>query len=156
LHKNYAKASKKNTIPVRINPYHFCLNNKTIKGFIPIVACKRVVVRLQEPKKNTQVFISLKFGVYDGEDKITGKIKTTLPLLCDRCLRVFDFKIDICIDYKICDNSKDKDESYITFDKDKSIFLTDFIEDELLLSIPISPKHTDAKKCDKNILKYIV
>lgn len=82
-------------------------------------------------------------GTLDEEEKphLIGEIKGDLKLQCQRCLEDLDFNLDISFDYLL--SSKEEEEfldQRILFCRESSNLL-EFLEEEILLSLPMIAKH---------------
>jgi uncharacterized protein len=82
----------------------------------------------------------------NGITQIRGEISTSLISLCQRCLINFTLNIDIPVSIGIIKNEEDiallPDDLEPFLVEDDTISLLKLIEDEILLSLPISPLHS--------------
>jgi len=77
------------------------------------------------------------------------QVKGAMPLLCQRCLQPFDFGVDIDLRYKIvrdeaqlpAPEDEGDDEDFLLSQADMPVL--ELIEDELLLALPMAPRHAD-------------
>lgn len=72
------------------------------------------------------------------------RIKTNLPVICQRCLDQMLIPMDLNLQYLISDvaiESLDDSDDIDWVEADKEMDLYKLIEDELLLAMPIAPTH---------------
>lgn len=76
---------------------------------------------------------------------IKGSIKTELKLECQRCMQTFDFAVICQTAIVFLDNEQQGEGLAGNFEQilltKKEIFIRDIISDEILLALPMSPKH---------------
>lgn len=83
----------------------------------------------------------------NGRPKINLKVNGHLFLECQRCLEPLKFELDIDTDFIIVPNEgalpladeESDDEEYLV--AEPSMQVQDLIQDEILLAIPLAPKH---------------
>jgi len=80
---------------------------------------------------------------------IQGSIAGYLPLTCQRCLSVLDYDFKSDLDVVLIRSDAEADRLEDGFDawlvEDERIHLRDFIEDEVLLSLPLVSRHEDCE-----------
>jgi uncharacterized metal-binding protein YceD (DUF177 family) len=89
-------------------------------------------------------------------------IKGTIALICSRCLEPLDYKINIeqTIYIKFGEEDISEDENlYILSDAQNEINLSEFINEFIVVAVPIRSVHPEDKNgeptCPSNMLKYI-
>ena len=89
------------------------------------------------------VGVAISGSLEDGKKIINLKLDANIPVDCVNCLDNFNLKLKIDKTYIIKDlSNKDiEKETVEVFELDDNFKLLDFIEDELILSVPFSPKH---------------
>jgi uncharacterized protein len=88
----------------------------------------------------------------DGSLQLSLKVQGTLLLSCQRCLDPFEFMLDIASSFTLVANeeaiplSDDEgdDKDYLV--EDVNLRVWDLVEDEVLLALPLAPKHS-IEKC---------
>lgn len=78
------------------------------------------------------------------------RIKTELPVICQRCLDEMLISLDLSFDYLISNttiNELDENDEIDWLEANNEMNLQELIEDELLLAMPIAPVHE--KNCTK-------
>ena len=145
----------KEVLPTRLDPEVMADQNRKCVGFVPakgMLRLKNTVITM-EP----MVAASLQFsrGLY-GLPRVTGRIKHTLGLRCERCLDEVVIAIDQAIEVFIKPESEpllDISDNLEFYEyPGKSLQLADLIEEELLLTIPLVPKHQDISLCNQDMI----
>lgn len=135
-------------LPIEINPYRLVEQRRILDGRVALHDLPRLK-ELAAHDKN-EVSVELAFEVTDtGLPVINGKITGNVPLQCQRCMEPFDYQIDSVLAVILIKSDAEAEllqDSYDTWMvEDDRIFLLDFIEDELLLELPVVAKH---KECE--------
>jgi len=76
---------------------------------------------------------------------VQGEIVTSLRVQCDRCLRSFDYPVDLVFSAEYKKNRPGEDEAALLFDNEDQVYgyegstldLTQVVEDELAVGMPI-------------------
>lgn len=82
------------------------------------------------------------------------RIKTQLPVICQRCLDEMQINFNLSYDYLISNTvikEFDENDEIDWLEVDNEMNLHELIEDELLLAMPIAPVHD--KNCSKHSMQ---
>ncbi|CAH9018453.1 YceD family protein [Candidatus Nitrosacidococcus sp. I8] len=139
-------------LPNEVLPWQLVKSGTTLEGEILFANMPRVIEEVLN--KTGSVWANLKFG-YDnkGIPIIQGNIKANIYFTCQRCLQPMNTgissKIALCLVYKDTDIDQYNKLPYefIVLSTLDNLSLWDLIEDELLLSFPIAPKHVQESNC---------
>ncbi len=85
----------------------------------------------------------------DGKPRLQLYVQGTLQLSCQRCLEPFEFELDITSSFTIVANEQaiqpesddHDDEDYLVAETQMQVI--ELIEDEVLLALPLAPKHIE-------------
>ena len=97
----------------------------------------------------------------EGLPSLRLTIKGVVQLLCQRCLEPFDYRLDILTEFLVVPaeaipEPEDEPDEVDFLEQDSQMSVLGLIEDEVLLDLPLAPKHPmelcDAAK-DLNELK---
>ena len=106
------------------------------------------MTRLSELLMDSRGMVDLKLVFCRSEDgirSITGRYETNLQLVCQRCLEPFTVnlarKINVGIIFEGATLKKQPETLEPLVLKQETIVLAEFIEDEILLGLPLSPMH---------------
>ena len=148
-----------NTFPAQIEPFKWAEQGFTWSGQLPLSRFARIAREAVGSIDNQLINIDCKLSM-DAYHRIVwldGHMETKVPMECQRCLEpvempiVFDFHIALVDDESLIERL-DEDADFIVlgesesstkgdFDTPASINLLALLEDELLLLMPLSPKH---------------
>lgn len=131
-------------IPEHIDPFRFAEQNLRLDGMVKIIDMHRLSASLSSD--NDPVTVSLQFGI--DEQKVTflkGHLETKLTLQCQRCMEPFAYEIisDFVLGIvKTLEEADALSEGYEpALAKNGQLALRELIEDELILNLPIIPRH---------------
>lgn len=133
-------------IPEYVEPYRLAEQNLRLDGLVKLVDMHRLNTSLMNTCENDTVTVSLQFGMDEQRlPYIKGHLKVVLGLQCQRCLERFNYEImsDFALGIvKSLDEEKALPEQYEpAMVQDGQLALRELIEDELILNLPIIPRH---------------
>jgi uncharacterized protein len=132
-------------LPVEIDPFKTAKRKLDYEGFLEIKRLPRFSDATL--KVNSDVDVWLRFGTDpQGLVVVQGKALAEVELECQRCSETFSYAIDVEFTYSpVCDESQVEElpEDYepLQLNEDNYFLVAELIEDELLLALPIIPKH---------------
>ncbi|GAA6204392.1 MULTISPECIES: 23S rRNA accumulation protein YceD [Thalassotalea] len=137
-------------LPITIDPYRSAQRSLECEGIFETSGMNRLLAACESSSEH--VHVKVEFGVDElGLVFISAKGSATVVLTCQRCTEAFEHKL--LIDFVF---SPVKDEeaaenlpSYydaIELDENGEVNLRDLVEEELLLVIPLIPRH-ELKDC---------
>ncbi len=146
-------------LPETIDPMRLAKTGKELSGSYDLRQFDRVNVSLDNDSK---VPVSFKL-VFSRDDEnqifsIVGDLKTVLPQICQRCMESMQHQLNGIIKMAIVTNEAEAKnlptefEPYI--DTGVPVKLQDFIEDELLLAMPIVMLHEEQECPAANKFKH--
>ena len=133
-----------------IDSLDFARNGKHLSGELPVAELPRLLDALETPQG------VLHYTVQGGVDKqgihfLDVSVAGQCRLRCQRCLEGFDYPVRLDTRLQLRDQAAldelDSDAACVAeeeFDSilaDKHLDVLDLLEDEILLSLPIAPKH---------------
>lgn len=137
-------------LPVEVDPFRLVDQGRVYEGKIPVgdyPRLKEILFDSDEGSENgTLVNVKLEFTKTDtGFAVILGKISARLEMPCQRCLKaeVVPFETELKVVLVASDEQAERlQDGYDTWlVEDHSLFLQDFIEDEILLALPYTVSH---------------
>jgi uncharacterized protein len=135
-------------IPEHIDPFRYAEQNLRLEGAVKIADMQRLSSNLNS---SGEVAVDLQFGV--DEQRVTfikGHLNTRLTLQCQRCMEPYIYEIIsnfILGVINTLDEANALPEQYEpAMAKDGELALRDLIEDEIILNLPIIPRH-EAEDC---------
>lgn len=132
-------------LPITIDPFKSAQRRLSCEGYIELSGFDRL--RAVTEKCSGQIDVSVKFDV-DEQNlvMISGNGSAPVTLTCQRCNEPFEhtLTIDFCFSPVKKPEQADELPSYydaIELDENGEVNLHQLVEDELLLAIPLIPKH---------------
>jgi uncharacterized protein len=131
-------------IPEHIDPFRYAEQGLGLDGILKVSEMQRLAASLVD--KNAIVNVNLQFGI--DEQKMTylnGHLETSLSLQCQRCMEplVYEIMSDFSLGVvSTLDEANSLPEQYEpAMAVEGNLALRDLIEDEIILNLPIIPKH---------------
>ena len=129
---------------INLDPFRLSKNKENIQGYLLQSSLKRLSdLKLQSDEA---VNYELEFGVDpEGRYNIKGTLTTNLKLLCNDCTEFFTENVNInvnvypVISESLINNYPKELDTILALDGKMS--LIDFIEEEILLSLPMAANH---------------
>lgn len=123
---------------------------KNLEGYVKIDSLARVNDLFASSKtEQAELLVRLSFAIKsDGKITVEGKINQEVMLSCQRCLSGLSHEIDADLRVVIAKSFEKKDKAHIDYEPivlsyADMLDLHQIIEDELILSLPIVPKHDE-------------
>lgn len=138
-------------LPIEIDPFRLARNGLILEGELPIKAMKRLSASLYDDSGNIHVKMNFDLDKVLGTPYMSGEFAAALTLKCERCGKNMTYDVDINCSLGMI-NSEQKIEGLaeqyepwvLDYDNDNLIILSSIVEDELILAIPLVPKHEHA------------
>lgn len=133
-----------NRLPVEVNPFRLIEQRRQLSGRLPSDQLPRLQELLAEAVGDFEV--ELDFTQSPGHlPMIEGRVTGQVALTCQRCLEPVRMDVDSGISVVVTASQTDRrpeEEGYeLCIIENERLFLQNFIEDEILLSLPVVPKH---------------
>ena len=140
-------------LPVELNIPRLCANKARLRGTIKLSQFKRLAEYLREPGTG-DLDVELKFANNPESvgSTVDGYYSGDAKLECHRCAEVMDFRLAGQISLAMVQTDAEAehvDGNYDPFPLDESgrVRSVELIEDELILQIPLAPRHSDEQQC---------
>lgn len=137
-------------LPKQVEPLGLTEAGRSFRGEIAIIDLPRLAEYLAET--SGQIAIELSFRIDERQVRaVTGTLQGNLSLVCQRCLGAMDFPLKLNVQLgAVCSEAEAAElpEGYelLLADGDP-IALSQIVEDEIILALPVIPKHVDATHC---------
>ena len=131
-------------LPEHIDPFRYAEQTLTLKGFVSLSDMSRLTGSLSSTAG--EVTADLQFGIDEqGLAFIKGHLRAMLILQCQRCLEPFNYEIISDFLLGLVNNLDEANALPATYEpalvQEGELALRELIEDELILNLPIIPKH---------------
>ncbi len=132
-------------LPVHVDPIRMAETGRILEGTMALSRMDRLAEALIF-KPEGDASVRLEFGVDEqGIRNLLLRIKTELVLECQRCLEPMSFPIDTQMQLAMVTSQGEAEMLPSDYEPllvgDEPLYLQDLVEDELLLSLPIVPRH---------------
>lgn len=137
-------------LPGLIYPLDLARAKQSLSGHIPVRGMGRLQALLGEGNEG-DVWVDLQFGSDErGHLGIQGTVRVDLGLVCQRCLETVPFCVESQVRLNIV--SADDQETFqritpgfepVVAAEGEAMPLSDIVEDELLLALPMAPMHAE-------------
>ena len=135
---------------VILDPFRFAADYRSIEGEIPVQALERLADQLVEHDGVVGYRIDGTLGD-DRKPRLSVTIEGLLKLRCQRCLGGYDWKLDVVTvlqpvrpGQEIPDDELEDDE-VDAIEIDGELDVPALVEDEILLALPIAPRHVECE-----------
>jgi uncharacterized protein len=152
---------EKRTLPEKIDLIQWANNSAIFKGLVDLNDFERLCESLHksdelaEGKRVVSVDLTFKRSRV-GVPTVYAVVKGQLPVTCERCLEAFELEVDSQFEAVvdgIDETLIDEDIEFGETDDEGQFLLKSLIEDELLLNLPVAPKH-DSECIEKDALSH--
>ncbi|MDN3652717.1 23S rRNA accumulation protein YceD [Thalassotalea ponticola] len=132
-------------LPVTIDPYKSAQRRLVVEGYFEISRLERLLGEAEKLAEHVDVVIN--FDVDEqGLIVLSGEASTRVYLTCQRCNEPFEHELKVSFAFSPVKNEEKADElpehyDAVVLDENGEVNLRDLVEDELLVSIPLIPKH---------------
>jgi len=141
-----------NRLPSRFNPVEFARNGEAFQLVLPVSHFTRFSALLSDD--GGEVTVQARFSI--GANKVPiaeGSLRTLANVVCQRCMKPMTIEIscDFVLAFVLSEDLAEglpEDVDPVLMDEHNEISAIDFLEDELILQLPISTLHADESLCD--------
>ena len=132
-------------LPITINPTGSAQRRLVCDGIFKLSEMTRLLAASE--KRSEHVQVSVKFDVDErGLTVMSGTASTLVALTCQRCNEFFDHKLEVDFTFSPAKNAEaaEKIPSYydvLELNNDGEVNLRELVEEELILVIPLIPRH---------------
>ncbi len=149
-------------LPIRFDPNTFAEHNTELHGLVAV----KPMQRLQDNVISTDPMVTAKLrfsrGLF-GYPLVMGMAQLNVTMRCERCLDGVDVALSSEINVLIKpsedtlpENPETAEESQDFHEFDgKLLTLSELIEEELLLVMPLVPKHEDISLCNQDMIVWL-
>ena len=136
------------SLPTHIDLRRLAEQGALLEGSMPLLQMERLCASLLDVKQTDRVLARFEFNKsQDGLYVMSAHIQATLCLQCQRCMEPMDFKVVVSPQFALVTTEQDMELLPLSYEPlwgtEGLVSLLATIEDELLLSLPIVPKHSE-------------
>ena len=150
-------------LPIRFDPVSFADHKRELEGPIATKAMIRLRENVLSPDDLVSAKLSFSRGIY-GYPLVTGEVTAWVTMQCERCLDEVRIELnpEISVLVKpeeevVPEKEGEKDADKLDFHEydGKSLVLSELVEEELLLVLPLVPKHQDISLCNQDMVAWL-
>ncbi|OUS30747.1 hypothetical protein A9Q98_04380 [Thalassotalea sp. 42_200_T64] len=137
-------------LPITIEPKKSAQRHLECDGYFALSGLERLLAVSE--KAGEQVNVKVNFGI-DAEKLvfISGKASTKINLTCQRCNEPFEQELKVSFIFSPVKDEESAEHlpshyDAVVVDENGEVNLRELVEDELMLTLPLIPKH-DLKDC---------
>ncbi len=144
----YVSAMNKR-LPLTIDPIKFAEERLFIKGSLSLCDMSRLVDVCKREKLSADASVQMEGGIdRQGLPYLRGIVEADIPLTCQRCLKTMSYRAFSEFTLSPVFNEKQAEKLPFCYEAlivkaGFEIVLSDLVEDELLLVLPLIPKHDE-------------
>ena len=147
-----------NDLPIRFDPVLFAKQGRSLSGKIPV----KQMSRIANGSANVTNFVTVKMSFTVSSlqfPMVKGTIEGNIVQTCQRCLGDVELTIDHQFELIMINPdslSLASKEGHEIFEYDGQFIETiNIVEDEVILILPIVPKHENIEDCDPTARKWL-
>lgn len=133
-------------LPSLGDPIGLAEQAKAFAGRLAISELTRLRELLADDSGEAQYRIEFMLDA-SGSPRATGEVSTTLALVCQRCLEPLDCPVARRWDLGLIEDAGEErlwgEDEDLYLVADDEMRLSDLVEDELILAVPLVPRHPD-------------
>jgi len=139
-----------NRLPEQVEPLRLAEVGRAFRGEVAVSRLQRLAPDLRSHEGALQV--ELHFGLDERQVyALTGSIRGVLELTCQRCLEAVAVPIDIRLRLGIVTSEAEAERLPEGYDMllagRDPVVVAELVEDEIILALPLIPRHSDAAQC---------
>ena len=134
----------KDRLPEHIEPLRLARSQRLMQGRLPLSRMPRLAESLEDATGDIDV--ELEFDVdSSGIAWVKGHLTCTLSLCCQRCMQTLAMPVDTTFKLAMIESEVEIERLGEEYEplllNDSLVSVAELVEDELLLSLPLVPKH---------------
>ncbi|OED38264.1 hypothetical protein AB833_20120 [Chromatiales bacterium (ex Bugula neritina AB1)] len=146
-------------LPSRFKPADLAQRKYSGNLTLPVSHFKRFSALLAD---NTgEVRAAARFFVGENlQINSVGSLQVTVNVACQRCMKAMPLKINSDFSFAFVEDENSavfQEETYdpLLLDEHREISAVDFLEDELILQLPLRQVHDDEQACDNTVIEAV-
>lgn len=142
----------KERLPDRTDPYRLAQRGAVLSGEMPLAGMSRLAGSLVECEGVVEV--DLRFGKDErGVAMVAVSLRTELSLICQNCLEALRYPVAVETVLGLVGSEAEAERLPEAYEPllvgDEPFYIKDLVEDELILALPIIPRHPESSCLDK-------
>ncbi len=135
-------------LPEKVDHKKLASDNAILEGSIPTTRFERLKESLESDTGYFQCHAEFVRGAR-GRDKVIGRARGRVTMICQACMGRVDLPLEVEIDLTLVNSEErllalDLSEDGLVAES-KLLMVSDLFEDELILHLPMAPRHLDGE-----------
>ena len=143
-----------NRLPVDVNPFKLVEQGRCLAGVVPLQQLPRLAEVALDGTEAIAVTLDFTRSA-GGRPMIKGHIRGNILLECQRCMQPVTIALDAPLQVALTtfesDERPEQEGLEAWLIEDERLFIQDFVEDEILLALPLVAKHEQCEPLRKLI-----
>lgn len=137
-------------LPKTLDPIRVAKQGAHLEGQLSLHRCERLQAICDQADLQAQVTMDLNMDIKANVPFIRGNIRTAVNMICQRCNKPMQYDLDI--PFSLCPMVSEKQAKNLPGEyeplmvHDEQVIVSEMIEDEILLALPMVVKH-EVGKC---------
>jgi uncharacterized protein len=144
-------------LPVHFDPWRLAENSILLEGELAVASMERLLPSLAAPDGMAQVKLRGERRI-DGKSLLHIEVRCELVLQCQRCLQPMVWLCESSVSTRLVSSHRvyevDEEAGETLEVGDEPLHLLTLVEDELILALPLVPKH-EALACPKWVYTHL-
>ncbi len=146
-------------LPPKFNPAELARSRQKSQLELPVSHFKRFSALLANTEGS--VVASAGFELNDTKQATAkGNLRTSVNVTCQRCMREMEIQLSNNFSFVFISDEEeaiDQEDDYdpVLVDDHNEIAAVDFLEDELILQLPLRLVHEDEHQCDQSVITAV-
>lgn len=148
-----------NTLPSRFNPAELARSRQKSRLELPVSHFKRFSAMLANAQGD--VVAKARFELNDAKQATAqGNLQTSVNVTCQRCMREMEIQLSGDFSFVFINDEEeaiDLEDDYdpVLVNSHNEIEAVDFLEDELILQLPLRLVHENEQQCDQSVITAV-
>ncbi|MEJ2630501.1 MAG: YceD family protein [Acidihalobacter sp.] len=143
-------------LPLRLDPLKAADRGWSMQGNIPLTGMERLAASLMETDGEAECEFTF-YRDTDRKRKLRLKYRAELVLRCERCLGPLREHVEGETVLRLVDvqlETATESDDVLQAGTD-GVYLKDVVEDELLLALPLIPRHAAVEQCEPEAVRWL-
>ncbi|RMG54336.1 MAG: hypothetical protein D6717_09790 [Gammaproteobacteria bacterium] len=144
-------------LPERVDPWRLVQQRRVLQGESPLERMSRLAEHAGAQQGAARVLLEF-LRDDEGHPRIRGQIEAEVGLVCQRCMEPFLLPLRQPVDLILVSDDVHAEQVQAWGEPvivPEQLFLRDLIEDELLLGLPLVPRHEDEAECHRHVGRWL-
>ena len=145
-------------LPARFDPQILADRNISLSGEVSVATMSRLRNAAVSLESTVRVDLNFSRSMF-GCCTVDGGMMYALGLRCERCLEEVPVSLNPTVKLSVKHKSQtfyEKTKGYDYYEYEgKYLDLASLVEDELLLALPLTPKHKDISLCNPDMIAWL-